>query len=291
MLTLPPQLLHVVSLMAFMAVLAACGLEDRMIFYPNPAIERTPRHVGLEFEDLFFTARDGVRLNGWFIPHPESRSTLVWFHGNAGNISHRVENIKMLHDKVQVNIFIFDYRGYGRSEGRPSEEGTYLDGEAALELVRKKIAVQPGQRLVLFGRSLGAAVATAMASRFESQALILESPFISVPEMARVLFPYLPIGAFLKTRYDVRETIKKIKVPLLVLHGDRDEIVPFEHGKAVFAAAPEPKKFFSIAGAAHNDTYTIGGESYFSELREFIDWAAANGRGVLPPSSIGAIRR
>jgi uncharacterized protein len=279
-----PQFLRVFFLMPFVSMLAACGIENRMIFHPTAIIDRTPHQVGLEFEDLFFTARDGVRLNGWFIPHREARSTLVWFHGNAGNIGHRVDNIKLLHEKAKVNIFIFDYRGYGRSEGRPSEEGTYLDGKAAVEWVQNKLAAQAGQKVILFGRSLGAAVATEMATRVKSQGLILESPFISVPEMARVLFPYLPIGPLLKTQYDVRERIKNIRVPLLVLHGDRDEIVPFEHGRAVFAAAPEPKKFFAIAGAAHNDTYLTGGEAYYRELKQFIDWTASSGSGVLPPS-------
>jgi uncharacterized protein len=108
----------------FMLLLSACGIEQRMIFFPSPFIESTPAQAGLEFEDLFFTTRDGVRLNGWFVTHPEARSTLIWFHGNAGNIGHRVENLKLLHDHVKVNVFIFDYRGYGRSDGRSSEEGT-----------------------------------------------------------------------------------------------------------------------------------------------------------------------
>jgi len=270
-LPLKRHILPALPLLVFMTLLSACGIERRMIFYPSATIESTPRQSDLEFEDIFFKTRDGVRLNGWFVPHPNARSTLIWFHGNAGNIGHRVENIKLLHDLVEVNIFIFDYRGYGRSDGRPSEEGTYLDGEAALDLIRKKIGTDAEKKIVLFGRSLGAAIAAEMATRFASQGLILESPFISIAEMARVVFPLLPIGPFLQTYYDVRDKITRIKVPLLVLHGERDEIVPFEHGKTVFDAAPEPKKFFPIAGATHNDTYTIGGETYFRELKRFID--------------------
>lgn len=261
--------------------LPACGIENRMIFHPSTSIDQTPSQVGLEFEDIFFTARDGVRLNGWLIPHRKARSTLVWFHGNAGNIGHRVENIKWLHDRVPVNIFIFDYRGYGRSQGFPSEEGTYLDGEAALELMQKKLGAGGAKKIILFGRSLGAAIATEMATRFESQGLILESPFVSIAEMARVLFPFLPIGPLLHTRYDVRATVKKINVPLLVLHGDRDEIIPFEHGKLVFEAAPEPKRFFAIAGASHNDTVVAGGENYFEQLKQFVDWSASQGNRPL----------
>ena len=260
--------------MALLAVFGACGLENRMIFFPSTPLERTPADVGLLYEEVFFAAQDGVRLHGWFIPHSAAKTTLVWFHGNAGNIGHRVENIRLLHELVQVNIFIFDYRGYGLSGGRPSEAGTYLDGAAALELVARKMG-SPQPPSVLFGRSLGAAVAVEMAIRFPTDGLILESPFLSIREMARVIFPRLPIGPLLTTRYDVHEKIKNIKVPLLVLHGDRDDIVPFQHGQMIFEAAPEPKKFFKIAGAAHNDTYGVGGPDYFRQLKDFIDWVSA----------------
>jgi len=259
--------------MAFLLV--GCRPEDKLIFYPSAEIIHTPGQVGLEFQDLFFTTADGVRLNGWFIPHRDARITLVWFHGNAGNIGHRVENIKLLHDKVKVNIFIFDYRGYGRSEGSVSEAGTYQDGAAALQFVRKQPGVE-AENLIIFGRSLGAAVAAEMASRFDSRGLILESPFISIREMAKSVFPLLPIGPLLQTRYDNLEKIVKIKVPLLVLHGDRDEVIPYEHGKRVFAAAPGPKDFYTINGAGHNDTYIVGGDAYFQRLRSFIETVTAS---------------
>lgn len=272
MLVSGPRFLRALFFVALFTLPTACRIEDGLIFHPTPTLTRTPRHVGLEFEDIFFTARDGERLNGWFIPHPEARSTLVWFHGNAGNISDRVDNIKLLHDKVKVNIFIFDYRGYGLSGGRPSESGTYLDGAAALDLLHKKFGADP-MKMILFGRSMGAAVAAEMATRFDSQGLILESPFISIAEMARVLVPFLPIGSLLRTRYDVAAKVKNIKVPLLVLHGERDDIVPFNQGKAVFEAAQVPKRFFTIPGAGHNDTYIVGGHNYFQQLRQFIEWA------------------
>jgi fermentation-respiration switch protein FrsA (DUF1100 family) len=251
-------------------LLPSCRLEDSLIFQPSAEIVHTPRDIGLEFEDLFFTATDGVRLNGWFIPHREARATLVWFHGNAGNISHRVENIKLLHDKVKVHIFIFDYRGYGRSDGSVSEEGTYRDGAAALDFVRKQLRVD-AKNLIIFGRSLGAAVAAEMAGRFEIRGLILETPFTSIRDMAKTVFPLLPIGLLLQTRYDVVEKVGRIKVPLLVLHGDHDDVVPYEQGKKVFAAAREPKEFYTIKGATHNDTYIVGGDAYFGRLRRFIE--------------------
>jgi fermentation-respiration switch protein FrsA (DUF1100 family) len=246
-----------------------CLMEEKFIFYPDSRIEITPKQVGLPFEDIFFFTTDGVRLNGWFVPSQGSTTTMLWAHGNAGNISHRVENIKLLHEKVRLNIFIFDYRGYGRSEGTVSEEGTYRDAEAALRYLQSRDDVD-SKNIVLFGRSLGAAVAAEIAIREECLALILESPFVSVREMARAAFPLLPIGPLLRTRYDVVEKIKSLKVPLLVLHGDQDEVVPFSQGRRVFEAAPQPKEFYTIRGAHHNDSYISGGEPYFAALKNFI---------------------
>jgi fermentation-respiration switch protein FrsA (DUF1100 family) len=251
---------------------SACALERRFIFHPDPTIHQTPADVGLVFEDLYFMTRDGVRLNGWYIPHSEAALTLLWCHGNAGNISHRVENIRLLHDQVKINIFIFDYRGYGRSQGSLSEAGTYLDGIAAAEFLRERYRVEPS-RLVIFGRSLGAAVAAELATRVEGLALILESPFVSVPEMARAIFPLLPLGPFLSTQYNTLEKVRRVKSPVLILHGERDEIVPLEQGRKVFAAAAEPKRFYAIRGAGHNDTYVAGGEPYYGALREALEWA------------------
>lgn len=258
-----------ISLLTASVSTSGCGMESRMIFHPILPIEQTPLHAGLKYEDLFFTARDGVRLNGWFVAHPEARETLVWFHGNAGNIGHRVENLRLLHDRLKVNIFIFDYRGFGRSQGSPDEAGTYLDGEAAFAVVRKRIGNSGS--VVLFGRSLGAAVATEMAIRFAPQGLILESPFVSIPAMARLYFPLLPIGPFLRTRYDVEGKIRSLRAPLLVLHGELDAVVPLAQGKQVFAAAPEPKRFYVIPGADHNDTFIRGGEAYYETLRSFLE--------------------
>lgn len=267
-----------VTLVLASRILWGCPMEEKFIYYPDSRIVVTPREAGLPFEDIFFSTSDGVRLNGWFVPYPGSRITLHWSHGNAGNISHRVENIKLLHEKVQINIFIFDYRGYGRSEGSVSEEGTYIDAQAALQYLRSRNDLDP-KRIVLFGRSLGAAVAAELATREDCLALILESPFVSVREMARVAFPALPIGPFLRIRYDIIEKVKKVNVPILILHGDQDEVVPFAQGKKVFEAAPEPKEFYAIRGAHHNDTYFVGGDPYFAVLKNFIERAQA---GQLP---------
>jgi len=249
-------------------------MEEKFIFFPVAEIERTPKSVGLVFDDVFFTTADGVRLNGWFAPYPGTKITLLWFHGNAGNISHRVEGMKLLHDRVKANVFIIDYRGYGRSEGTVSEKGTYEDARAALRYLRSRKDLQ-AKYMVLFGQSLGAAVATELAAGEDCLALILEAPFASIREMARVVFPMLPIGPLLRTRYDVAEKIKGVKAPILVLQGDRDEVIPVEQGKKVFAAAPSPKEFYAIRGAGHNDTFHVGGNAYFETIKSFIDRAAA----------------
>jgi len=257
-------------LIVILCLLAGCGLENRLIFHPTSDIARTPRDVGLEYQDLYFTTADNVRLNGWFIPHPLASATMIWFHGNAGNIGDRVDNIKILHEKIRISIFIFDYRGYGRSPGSSSEATTYLDGEAAMNFVRSQLQVE-SKNLLIFGRSLGAAVAAEMASRHDSRAVILESPFASIGEMAGLMLPVVPIGPLLSAKFDVIAKVGKITAPLLVLHGDQDEIIPFEQGQRVFAAARQPKQFYPIKGANHNDTFIAGGNGYYERLKSFIE--------------------
>lgn len=246
-------------------------IERRFIYFPEARLDADPSSVGLTFDEASFVANDGVRLHGWFVPGPRD-VTMLWLHGNAGNISHRLDNLALVHDRLGVSVFLFDYRGYGRSEGTPSEAGTYRDAEAALGYLRDRgdIAMD---RVVYFGRSLGAAVAVETALRRPPLGLILESPFPSVPDMARRVYPFVPSVAWraLRTRYDAEAKIASVRAPLLVIHGDSDEIVPPEEGRRVYDAAPEPKGLHVIPGAGHNDTYVLGGESYFDALRRFIE--------------------
>lgn len=243
-------------------------IERHFIYFPVRELEGDPSHWGLAFEDIFLTTSDGVRIHGWFVPGKRD-VTWLWFHGNAGNISHRLDNLRLLHDELEVSVFILGYRGYGRSEGSPSEEGTYLDAEAALAYLRSRPDVAH-DRIVYFGQSLGAAVAVELAARHPPLALILESPLPSVPYMARRTYPFLTIWPFLRTRYDALARIGHVQAPLLVLHGDRDSIVPMEAGKMLFDAANEPKEFYTIHGADHNDTYVVGGKAYFAALSRFL---------------------
>ena len=250
-------------------------LEKRFIFFPDKSVDETPREWGLAYEDIYFATEDGLRLNGWWIPGTGSPVTLLWFHGNGGNISHRLESIKLRRDQLGSNMFIFDYREYGRSEGQVSEQGTYRDGSAAVRYLRSRAGLDPA-KIVFFGESLGSAVAVEMAVRHGCAALILESAFLSIPEMAKASFPFLPVGPLLWTKYDTLSKIGKVRVPVLIVHGESDEIVPFWHGRRLFEAAPEPKEFYPIKGASHNDTYVVGGKAYLDVLGRFLDRLSRN---------------
>ena len=256
-------------------LLTGCPVDEKFIFFPSAAIESTPKRFGVDYEDVYFTTRDGVKLNGWLALKPGAQATVLWFHGNAGNIGHRADSVKPLRDKLSVNVFIIDYRGYGRSEGVVSEQGTYEDAGAAFRYLTGRNDID-AKRIVIFGQSLGAAVAADLAGREECSAVILEAPFASIPAMAKAIYPWLPIGPLIKTRYDVIEKVKKISAPLLIVHGDRDDIVPFEQGRRVFDAAAGPKEFHTLRGAHHNDTFETGGDAYFKVMRDFIE-KAGNG--------------
>jgi fermentation-respiration switch protein FrsA (DUF1100 family) len=254
-------------------------IDRQLIYFPDKELTASPTDVGLEYDDVFFTASDGTRLHGWYVPG-DGPATLVWFHGNAGNISGRLENLSRLSRHLGVKVFIFDYRGYGRSEGKPSEGGLYLDAEAAIEYLMENRGVVPETDLVLFGRSLGVAVAVEMATRHRTRAVVLESGFTSVRAMVSGSYPFLPSGLLIKlveARFDSLAKMSTVRAPVMVLHGDRDPTVPFEHGRELFEAANDPKRFYPIRGAAHNDTYQVGGEPYFEALREFVLSAGASG--------------
>jgi fermentation-respiration switch protein FrsA (DUF1100 family) len=241
--------------------------EKGIVFFPDPELVGTPANFGLMFEDAFFEAEDGVRLHGWWVPRAGG-PVLLWFHGNAGNISHRLENIKLLHDLVGVQVFIFDYREYGRSQGRISREGTFRDAAAAYHYVTGTRGV-PTPEVVLFGRSLGTALATDLAIQKPCRALILESAFTNSSDMAKMMAPFL-FDWRPKVPYDNLGKIDKVKVPVLVIHGSHDEIIPVDMGRRVFAAANSPKDLYIIPGAHHNDTYVVGGQAYFQRLKAFI---------------------
>jgi fermentation-respiration switch protein FrsA (DUF1100 family) len=208
-----------------------------------------------------------VRLHGWWVPQAGA-PVFLWFHGNAGNISHRLENLKLLWDLVGVQVFIFDYREYGLSQGRITREGTYLDAAAAYRHVTTDRGL-PGSEVVLFGRSLGTALATDLALSLPCRSLILECAFTNSQDMARLYAPFL-VDWRPRVPYDNLGKIAQLQVPVLIIHGEEDEIIPVDMSRRLYAAAVEPKDLYIIPGAHHNDTYLIGGKPYFRRLRDFI---------------------
>lgn len=247
--------------------LAFPAVERSFVYFPVGPMEGDPYDVGLAYEDVLFQTGDGVNLHGWFVPGT-GKITLLWFHGNAGNISNRIWVLKLLHGATKANIFLFDYRGYGRSGGRPSEEGLYLDGEAAVDYLAKRGDVNV-ECLVYFGQSLGAAVAVEMAVRHPPRGLILEAAFPSIPYMARWHYPFIP-RRLLHTRYDSLVKLPKLGVPLLLVHGDSDDIAPLEGAKMLFTAAGAPKELYLIRSAGHNDTFEVGGSAYLETIRRYL---------------------
>jgi hypothetical protein len=239
------------------------------VFYPqmDRTLSTTPAQLGLSFEALHLQAADGVELHGWYVPAVKPRGTILFTHGNAGNISHRLDYVAMFH-RLGYNTLIFDYRGYGNSSGTPSEQGTYLDAEAAWAYVTQ-IKHEPACRIALLGESLGGAVAAQLATRHRPAALVLASSFTSVPDLGQQLYPWLPVRWLAHIRYDTRAYLQQAHVPLLVAHSPQDEIIPYTHGQALFAAARETKTFLDLAGG-HNDGFIFMREDWVGALRDFL---------------------
>ena len=244
--------------------------EKGTVFFPDPYLIGSPADLGFTHEEVFFGTEDGVRLHGWYVPYQDSPITLLWFHGNAGNISHRLDNLALLHDRVGVNIFIFDYREYGKSEGEISKAGTFLDAAAAFGYLCSRSDLDPS-RIILFGRSLGTALATAVAAEHACLGVILESAFTSTEDIMRLYFRFLPPLPAGVVKYDTLSLIGKVPAPKLIIHGEHDEIIPLWMGERVHEAACPPKDFYLINGASHNDTYLAGGQEYFAKLKAFVN--------------------
>lgn len=251
----------------------AYAFQDQLLYFPSRSIVATPDQYGLVHETVHLATEDGKRLHGWWVSADEARGTLLFFHGNAGNISGRLENVRQFH-RLGLNVLIFDYRGYGQSTGTPSENGLYRDAEAAWQYLIAERSIEPG-RVVIFGRSLGGGPATWLATQHAAGALLLESAFTSVPDMAARHYPWLPARRLTTTQFDNRRRIDQIDMPLLVIHSRRDNVVPFDHGRALFESAREPKQFLEISGS-HNDGFLVSADRYLRAidqfLRDHLDW-------------------
>ncbi|MGE5154521.1 MAG: alpha/beta hydrolase [Bdellovibrio bacteriovorus] len=242
-------------------------MQPAMVFLPSRDLAATPADWGMDYEDVWLRTEDGVRLHGWYLPHPGARRVLLFFHGNAGNISHRQASLEIF-NRLGLGVLILDYRGYGRSEGRPSEQGLYRDARAAWDHLVEGLGVAPGD-IVLFGRSLGGAVAAELASRVRPGALILESTFSSARDLVREIYPILSRLIVRRFDFDTVARLAGVRCPVLVLHSPQDEIIPVELGRRVYEAAGEPKSFHGLRGD-HNGGFLLSQPGYERALAAFL---------------------
>lgn len=244
--------------------------QARYVYYPHLALQiplADPGHIGLAFENISFETIDGLKLTGWFIPKENSRGVLLFCHGNAGNIGHRLESIQLF-NRLGLEIFIFDYRGYGESEGKPTENGTYLDAEAAWKYLVNERKIKQ-DKIVIFGRSLGGGIASWLASGYTPRALILESTFTSLPDIAAARYWFMPIRLLMRIKYNTMDRISNLNCPILVAHSRDDENIPVIHGQRLYQNASKPKEFLEITGT-HNDGFITSGALYEDGLNSFI---------------------
>lgn len=244
--------------------------QESMLFLPgipSRQLDATPAEVGLDYEALRLATADGEELDAWFLPASPERAVLLFFHGNAGNISHRLESLRIFHE-LGLSVLIFDYRGYGQSTGSPSEQGTYEDARAAWRYLVEQRRV-PAERIVLFGRSLGGAVATRLATEERPAGLIVESTFRSVPALAAELYWFLPVRALARLEYPAEKLISSVQAPVLVIHSSEDDIIPFSHGEALHAAASAPAEMLVLRGD-HNTGFMLSGRPYITGLDAFL---------------------
>jgi uncharacterized protein len=242
--------------------------QKNIIFFPYQKISATPFDIGLEFEDINLKTLNGANINGWFVPAENAKYTVLFCHGNGGNISHRLDTISLF-NKLPVNFFIFDYQTYGKSGGSISEEGLYGDVAAAWRYLTDTRNIAP-EKIIIVGRSLGGSIAAQAAAKYSPGGLILESTFTSLPDRAQEKLPFIPVSWLLNYKLSTAEYLKKVKCPVLIVASPDDSIIPFEHGKKLFAKAPEPKTFVELTGD-HDDSYFLCRTKYVAALTKFLE--------------------
>lgn len=234
-------------------------MQHKFLYGPVQELTHTPDELGLDFEEVVFRSSDGLQLSGWYVPAKDSEFTVLFCHGNGGNISHRLDSINIFHD-LGLNCFIFDYRGYGESRGRPGEKGTYLDAKAAYKWLAEEKKI-PEDKIIIFGRSLGGSIAAQLASKVKPGALIIEGTFTSFVDIGKKFYPYMPVRWFARFSYSTIDFIKSVRCPVMLIYSRNDEVVPFEFGSALFEVANEPKEFVEIFGG-HNDSFLVSNDIY-----------------------------
>lgn len=256
-----------IALILFSGWMYFRNFEHKNIYFPSAIIEFTPADKGLSFEEVFYRTSDGKKNNGWFVPAQNARGTMLFCHGNGGNIGHRIDFLEIF-NKLKLNVFIFDYRGYGKSPGRPSEKGIYLDAKGAYDYLSGRADIDK-DKIVLYGESLGGAVVIDLAKKIKASGLIIFGAFTSVGDMGRELYSYLPIKLIITQRYDSRSKIKDLTIPKLIIHSRDDEIVPFSQGERLYAAASFPKEFFEMRDG-HNEAALLNSEKFSQKIDAFL---------------------
>ncbi len=241
-------------------------LEARGVFFPSRVMNLNPSYFQMKWEDVWLTTEDRVKLNGWLIDHPDARGVILFNHGNAGNISDRLLKIRFFH-QLGYAVFIYDYRGFGRSEGAPSEQGVYRDAQAAFDWIKSHPRLST-KKVIAYGVSLGGAVAIDLASHRPVNGLIIDSSITSAKDMANLLYPALP-KIFMSIKFDNVSKIRSLTMPKAFLHSHEDQVVPFVMGQALFAQAPEPKIFISFKGG-HNDVQIVNDPQCTEQLVTFL---------------------
>jgi len=260
------KILFIIFVVLILFIVFVRYLESTSVFYPTRQILVTPDQFGLPFEDVNFRTEDRILLNGWFIEATAAKATLLFFHGNAGNISDRLEKIAFFH-QLGLNVFIIDYRGYGKSEGKPSEEGIYKDARGAFDYLVNQRKLDPSS-IIAYGASLGGSVAVDLATQRQLGCLIIDSSFSSAADIAKRIYPFIP-AFLLSIKLDSMTKINKITIPKLFIHSTEDEIVSIELGKKLYDAAAGPKKFVEILGG-HNDGFVVSQDRIYKSIRDFL---------------------
>ena len=242
--------------------------QPGMLFYPYPELDASPSDWGLEYEDVELITSDNIQLHGWYLPAKETKQVVLFFHGNAGNISHRGASLEVIHGQGR-NVLILDYRGYGKSEGEVSEQGFYLDAMAAWQYLTEQRGYQP-EDIILFGRSLGGAVATQLATKVQAKALILESTFSSVKDMAGMVMPLVSKLVYMRYDFDTEAIISQVKSPVLVMHSPDDDVIPYSLGVKVYNAAKPPRYFYELHGS-HNNGFIESQPGYKQAINSFLE--------------------
>ncbi|GAA5059648.1 alpha/beta hydrolase [Nocardia callitridis] len=252
----------------------AAPILNALAYLPERQLTQTPASLGLDYTELSIDTDDGETLHGWWVRAPRSIGHILFTHGNGGNIGDRIVLYALL-TKAGFDVLTFDYRGYGRSTGRPSEHGTYRDARAARRALLDQQGVDP-DRVLYLGKSLGGGVALELAQEYPPAGLMLMSTFTGIRDAARSIYPFLP-APLVPNAYPSERRIRALHVPVLIMHGDQDDLLPLRHAQRLFAAANEPKRLVVFPGATHNDVIMVGGNTWFELVR---DWASDVLRGV-----------